>query len=635
MGDERLLVRVRTASYAVPGGFPILVTHVGECGNHVRDAEMVRCVKGANPKVMTELVAAARAVMAVMGYPPECRIDKDNSMGVLYQEHSQDSSFLASSGTTASLGTCSLVGEMLIEGAQGTPSGAAAISVGRRVQSSSSWPSGLSGLGSSEKQCYKGMMLNRSSDEDYVPSSIVIDDVAMSLGDNKTSKANGLGDSKHASSPGIDDDKAGESLPSTVPYSLSATPDILGALAEYGAGALPPRPSELDSSDEDDDEMDVSEQSAQVVPDVLTDSDRIERLERGVEADRDLFDRLRDTVEDLECEIASLRTWKQNVDENGCSRCSGKAVKPANTPRPAVPLSSSASSSRREATPAVPTRPPPVVPSKSGARTKQAQAATETPASARVTKTRTPRDDLAVVAPAVNMVAPPVAQVTILRRPTYATSDEERVVSSYASVAAGNSKKNGYSVVAGRKCFVSKKAVTPDPITSIPVRERHLTIKFVRERDTKSVLPTGVTVGIIRDALNRSLYALKCNAYFSIASLGKWGDVMLTLAATRVGDVAGYYPAFRETLEGLNIGQFTFIRDTEKCKVFVGMVPLSRFGGGWQPSEWEGRTAFDHLSADIENSNPGIVVAAKPSWAGRLHKLKERRVNNAGLILVL
>ena len=84
MGDERLLVRVRTASYAVPGGFPILISHAGESGNQPRDQELIRCVRGANPKVMTELIASSKAAMAVMG----CHINKDNSAGVLYTEHS-------------------------------------------------------------------------------------------------------------------------------------------------------------------------------------------------------------------------------------------------------------------------------------------------------------------------------------------------------------------------------------------------------------------------------------------------------------------------------------------------------------------------------------------------------------------
>ena len=82
-----MLVRVRTASYAVPGGFPIVISHAGECGNQPRDEELIRCVRGANPKVMTELIAASKAAMAVMGCLAACHINKDNSAGVLYTEH--------------------------------------------------------------------------------------------------------------------------------------------------------------------------------------------------------------------------------------------------------------------------------------------------------------------------------------------------------------------------------------------------------------------------------------------------------------------------------------------------------------------------------------------------------------------
>jgi len=229
----------------------------------------------------------------------------------------------------------------------------------------------------------------------------------------------------------------------------------------------------------------------------------------------------------------------------------------------------------------------------------------------------------------------PSPSVTILRRPTYADTDKARVTKSFAVVAASGASPDGYNVVKGRKRFARRMAVTPDPITSIPVRARHLTIKFERKRDERFVLPVDVTVNNIRDTLNKALFALNCGAYFSMAGLGKWGDVLLTLAATEADAMVGYYPALREALGSLGLHHFTFARDTEKVKVFVGMVPLSRFGGGWQPAEWEGRTAFDHLAADIEQSNPGVVVAARPSWAGRLHKLKERRANHAGLILVL
>jgi len=308
MADARLLVRVRTASYAVPGGFPVIISHVGDCLNQAGDEELVRCVRGANPKVMNELTAAAKAAMGVMGCLAGCRIDKDNSAGVLYNEHSQDSLFALSSGTVAcsSTGTGSLVGERLIEGPQGTAPGDAVLTVGCASQFTSSWPSGLSGLDSSERALYKGMTLDRASDDDYVPSSVVVDDVAMSLGENKTSETNGLGDSKYASAGNVGVVGHVASLPSTVPYSVSATQDILGALADYEAGVLPSRPSELDS--DAGDSMEIEEQSAQLVPDaVLTDKERIDHLESGVEEDRDLFDRLRDITEDLEVTVTSAK----------------------------------------------------------------------------------------------------------------------------------------------------------------------------------------------------------------------------------------------------------------------------------------------------------------------------------------
>jgi len=328
MGDGRLLVRVRTASYAVPEGFSIAVTHVGNCSNGARDEELLRCIGGANPKVIPEMIAAAKAAMMMMGCPPGCHVNKDCSGGILFQDHSQDSAFVVSSGTSVghSSGTGSLVGERLIEGVQGTPSGEQALRVGCVSQFTSSWPPGLSGLGSSEHGLYRNMKLDRSSDADYVPSSVVVNDVAMSLGDNKTTEVDGLGDSKHAG-PCVSDKQGGdEKLPSSVPYSLSATQDILGALAEYEAGTIAPRPAELDSCNGSLDFMDDVEHSAQVTADnSMSDHDRIVRLEKAVEDERDLFDQLRDIVEDLEVHVGDLTKWKNDVMANGCSRCRGKS----------------------------------------------------------------------------------------------------------------------------------------------------------------------------------------------------------------------------------------------------------------------------------------------------------------------
>jgi len=87
MGDEILLVRVRTASYTVSGGFPITISNVRDCLNSSWDEELVCCVWSTCPIVMTELVTAAKAAMAVIECPVGCYINKNNSAGILYTEY--------------------------------------------------------------------------------------------------------------------------------------------------------------------------------------------------------------------------------------------------------------------------------------------------------------------------------------------------------------------------------------------------------------------------------------------------------------------------------------------------------------------------------------------------------------------
>jgi len=138
-------------------------------------------------------------------------------------------------------------------------------------------------------------------------------------------ETNGLGDSRHSSAGSGITTGTRASLPSTMPDSISVTQDILGALAEYQVGTLSNRPSALDSSDDEDDDMDIVGQLAQiVVPVELSADDKIERLEDDMENDRDMFDQLLDTVEGLEIMIGDLVKWKNNVIDNGRLRCSVK-----------------------------------------------------------------------------------------------------------------------------------------------------------------------------------------------------------------------------------------------------------------------------------------------------------------------
>ena len=87
----------------------------------------------------------------------------------------------ACSGTGTTSG--SLVSKRLIKGVQHTESGEVAIF----------------GLNSSETAIYNNMNLKlaRSSDENYIASSVVVGDNSMSLSDNRTFKASGPGDCRN------------------------------------------------------------------------------------------------------------------------------------------------------------------------------------------------------------------------------------------------------------------------------------------------------------------------------------------------------------------------------------------------------------------------------------------------------
>jgi len=123
------------------------------------------------------------------------------------------------------------------------------------------------------------LKLYRSSDEDYISSAVVVGDISMSLGDNRTSKANGLGNCRNAASGGSGGQVPNVAYRATVLYSLLATQDILGALAEYEAGDVLPRPSHWNPSVTGENAINV-EQSAQVVDvGMLTVDDRIDHLE--------------------------------------------------------------------------------------------------------------------------------------------------------------------------------------------------------------------------------------------------------------------------------------------------------------------------------------------------------------------
>ena len=71
-------------------------------------------------------------------------------------------------------------------------------------------------------------------------------------------------------------------------------------------------------------------------------------------------------------------------------------------------------------------------------------------------------------------------------------------------------------------------------------------------------------------------------------------------------------------------------------KIFVKIVPLARARkGSWSPTDWESEDAFRSMASNIEQSNMGITLAAKPSWVGKLEKFHQRKQSTASIPLVV
>jgi len=150
-------------------------------------------------------------------------------------------------------------------------------------------------------------------------------------------------------------------------------------------------------------------------------------------------------------------------------------------------------------------------------------------------------------------------------------------------------------------------------------------------------LPVGVNPETIRNGLNECLRNLnERKAYFWKASLNRFGDVLLSLRDTSMEDIHHYLNALSKEPENMGLKDFRFERDAKKVKIFVGMVPLARAGkGSWSPTDWESEDAFRSMASDIEQSNMGITLAARPSWVGKLETFHRRKQSTAGILLVV
>jgi len=586
--DGALVRRVVMTSYALPSGLQIGLKHDRRCLNKDKNEDIMSVVEKADPKVVSELEMVLKGVMITIGCCNGCGIDKEQFAGILF-EHSQDSEYVRSS----------------------VPDSENYVSMESPVASAvSSWGNStiLDRLPSSAKMMYKNYKYDRTSDEDYVPKKVgksTANDVAMGLENGKTTEGNGIGDSKHAevevecsgkeipkqkramrfknhksSVEEVEKTPVEETpvpLPSTMPYGSSNTEEMLEALGEMECGQCVPGIVEMDMSDEEE-EM--------IIQSALSDHDRIIKLESEVGRleklrmeDREQFDDMRDKMEDF---MADVKGGKYGCDQCKVTKGKGKEV--------------------------------PYIPKQVLKRKVQIGESSK------------------VMGKKVEN-----ADIPAYRNTVGSFTNERCDTKKSWSTMAKEGDKDGFTKVVGKaekKTVAKKKNIFGYDVPQL--RERHLKIKFLGKKGVKHDLPEGVLPESVRVKLNSTLKSFNIDGYFSIVGRNRWGDIELTLARTRAVDLVQAGGVMTEAIKEMGLDEFEFVRDTKKVKVYVAMVPLMKEGYGreWRIEDWQEENSFDRIIADIEESNPGIHVEARPSWVGKLNIMKDRRQTTAGIILL-
>jgi len=205
------------------------------------------------------------------------------------------------------------------------------------------------------------------------------------------------------------------------------------------------------------------------------------------------------------------------------------------------------------------------------------------------------------------------------------------------STVAKEGDKDGFTKVgwkAERKTVAKKMNIIKHDVPIL--RERHLKIKFLGGKGVKHTLLEGVSPEKIRVKLNQTLKSFNIDGYFSIVGKNRWGDIELTLARTKAEELVKAGEVMTQSLNEMGLDEFEFVRDTKKVKIYVAMVPLTknRYRREWKIEDWQETTSFDGMVADIDKSNPGIHIEARPSWVGKLNIMKERRQSTAGMTLL-
>jgi len=318
--DGKLLATVLTRSWALPNGMQIKLRHKEGCRNAGNDALIMNVIEKANPVTITEFEIGLRATMLTIGCE-DCGVDKTTLVGVLFR-HSQNPEYLPETGNSRSTDE--------------SPSSSGVSSWGNSTI--------LDQLPSSERKLYKNFKDDRTLDESYSPPSqrATNKEVAMTLDSCKNIDTNGIGDSRYAEEEVV--------VPATANVMRRMFPGRVNKVESIDSSGIdetvaPILSTVLYSSEVDRMLLDAVEEierneAVPAVEETLNEEGRIVRLEKGVEEDRDLFDRLRDIVEDLEVKVHELTAWKKEVEEDGCAKCVSRERKGKYGPegeKPALP----------------------------------------------------------------------------------------------------------------------------------------------------------------------------------------------------------------------------------------------------------------------------------------------------------
>ncbi|PUU79349.1 hypothetical protein B9Z19DRAFT_1125351 [Tuber borchii] len=177
-------------------------------------------------------------------------------------------------------------------------------------------------------------------------------------------------------------------------------------------------------------------------------------------------------------------------------------------------------------------------------------------------------------------------------------------------------------------------SVSPNPITA---RDRHVTMRFATRKSI--ALPHGCSAESIRARLNaffaNGTKIRGSHPYVREARLrADIGSIYMTLAEHSSEEIGGMLErAHAILMREFSLPDFSFARDTKKLDILVASVPLADTGHGsvWRLEDWTNDRVYDGLRTDLERSNPGLITAGRPNIIGSLHAMRASNSTNCAI----